>query len=76
MVMRETTEPRMNENSKRRRLVPIREALPYIGAGLTIAYELINSGQIIGVKLGGKTLVDLSSVDEFHKSLPRIGERA
>jgi hypothetical protein len=63
----------MNNTDKRRRLVPIREALPYIGCGLTICYELINSGQIIGVKLGGRTMVDLDSVDAYHKALPRIG---
>jgi excisionase family DNA binding protein len=63
----------MNENSKRRRLASVREACEYAGVGLTVLYRLINSGQIVGLKLHGKTLVDLSSIDEFHRKLPRIG---
>jgi excisionase family DNA binding protein len=72
----EPTEPRMNEDSRRRRLVTMRQALPYIGCGMTIAYELIHQKKITAVKMGGRTLVDLDSVDRFHASLPRVGEQA
>jgi excisionase family DNA binding protein len=66
----------MNENSKRRRLASVRDACEYIGCGTTVCYELINSGKIIGLKMGGKTLVDLDSIDEFHRKLPRVGAQA
>jgi hypothetical protein len=44
--------------------------------GKTKAYELIAQEQIRANKMGGKTLIDLDSIDEYHASLPRVESRA
>jgi excisionase family DNA binding protein len=40
--------------------------------GRTKAYELIAHERIRAYKMGGKTMIDLDSVDEYHTSLPRV----
>ncbi|WP_338833833.1 hypothetical protein [Bradyrhizobium septentrionale] len=40
------------------------------------AYELIAHERIRAYKMGGKTMIDLDSVDEYHASLPRVEARA
>ena len=42
----------------------------------TKAYALIAQERIRAYKMGGKTMIDLDSVDEYHASLPRIESRA
>jgi excisionase family DNA binding protein len=65
-----------NDNNKRRRLVEFKDGCRYGKFGKTKAYELIAHDRIRAYKMGGKTLIDLDSVDEYHASLPRVETRA
>jgi excisionase family DNA binding protein len=65
-----------NENKKQRRLVEFKGGCRYGKFGKTKAYELIAQEQIRAYKMGGKTMIDLDSVDEYHASLPRVESRA
>ncbi|WP_235885813.1 hypothetical protein [Bradyrhizobium niftali] len=61
-----------NENVKQRRLVEFKDGCRYGKFGRTKAYELIAHERIRAYKMGGKTMIDLNSVDEYHASLPRV----
>ena len=65
-----------NDDSKQRRLVEFKHGCRYGKFGKTKAYELIAQQRIRAYKMGGKTMIDLDSVDEFHASLPRVESRA
>jgi excisionase family DNA binding protein len=65
-----------NYNNKRRRLVEFKDGCRYGKFGKTKAYELIAHERIRAYKIGGKTMIDLDSVDEYHASLPRVEARA
>jgi excisionase family DNA binding protein len=65
-----------NDSNKGRRLVEFKDGCRYGKFGKTKAYELIAHGIIRAYKMGGKTLIDLDSVDEYHGSLPRVEMRA
>jgi excisionase family DNA binding protein len=65
-----------NDNNKRRRLVEFKDGCRYGKFGKTKAYELIAHERIRAYKMGGKTLIDLDSVDDYHASLPRVETRA
>ena len=65
-----------NNNNRKRRLVQFKEGCRYGKFGKTKAYELIAQQRIRAYKMGGKTLIDLDSVDEYHASLPRVESRA
>jgi excisionase family DNA binding protein len=65
-----------NDNNKRRRLVEFKDGCRYGKFGRTKAYELIAHERIRAYKMGGKTMIDLDSVDEYHASLPRLEARA
>jgi excisionase family DNA binding protein len=65
-----------NDDNKRRRLVEFKDGCRYGKFGKTKAYELIAQKRIRAYKMGGKTMIDLDSVDEYHASLPRIESRA
>jgi excisionase family DNA binding protein len=65
-----------NDYNKRRRLVEFKDGCRYGKFGKTKAYELIAHERIRAYKMGGKTLIDLDSVDEYHASLPRVETRA
>jgi hypothetical protein len=65
-----------NDSGKQRRLVEFKDGCRYGKFGKTKAYELIAQERIKAYKLGGKTMIDLDSVDEFHASLPRVESRA
>jgi excisionase family DNA binding protein len=65
-----------NDNNKRRRLVEFKDGCRYGKFGKTKAYELIAHERIRAYKMGGKTMIDLDSVDEYHASLPRVETRA
>jgi excisionase family DNA binding protein len=65
-----------NDNSKQRRLVEFKDGCRYGKFGKTKAYELIAQERIRAYKMGGKTMIDLDSVDEYHASLPRVESRA
>jgi excisionase family DNA binding protein len=65
-----------NDNNKRRRLVEFKDGCRYGKFGKTKAYELIAHERIRAYKMGGKTMIDLDSVDEYHASLPRLEARA
>lgn len=65
-----------NGNNKQRRLVEFKDGCRYGKFGKTKAYELIAQERIRAYKMGGKTMIDLDSVDEYHASLPRVESRA
>jgi len=65
-----------NDYSKQRRLVEFKDGCRYGKFGKTKAYELIAQERIRAYKMGGKTMIDLDSVDEYHASLPRVESRA
>lgn len=50
-----------------------KEACTYLNIGITTLHSLINRGAIEARKLGGKTLVDMRTVDRFCDGLPRLG---
>ncbi|PAY10502.1 hypothetical protein CK489_03320 [Bradyrhizobium sp. UFLA03-84] len=64
-----------NDSNKRRRLVELKDGCRYGKFGRTTAYELIARDKIKAYKMGGKTMIDLDSVDEYHASLPRVETR-
>ena len=66
----------INNDLVKRRLVEFKHGCRYGKFGRTKAYELIAQERIKAYKLGGKTMIDLDSVDEFHASLPRVESRA
>ena len=63
-------------SSAGRRLVEFKDGCRYGKFGKTKAYELIAEERIRAYKMGGKTMIDLDSVDEYHASLPRVVSRA
>ena len=65
-----------NDHNKQRRLVELKDGCRYGKFGKTKAYELIAQERIRAYKMGGKTMIDLDSVDEYHASLPRVESRA
>ena len=65
-----------NDVGKQRRLVEFKDGCRYGKFGKTKAYELIAQERIKAYKLGGKTMIDLDSVDQFHASLPKVESRA
>jgi hypothetical protein len=65
-----------NDNTKQRRLVEFKDGCRYGKFGKTKAYELVAQQRIKAFKMGGKTMIDLDSVDEYHASLPRVESRA
>jgi len=65
-----------NDNTRKRRFVEFKEGCRYGKFGKTKAYELIAQQRIRAYKMGGKTMIDLDSVDEYHASLPRVETRA
>lgn len=52
-------------------LLTINEFCRAINLGKTSVYKLINEGKVKAVKLGKKTLVPQSSVNDFISSLPK-----
>jgi excisionase family DNA binding protein len=65
-----------NNDNRQRRLVEFKDGCRYGKFGKTRAYELIAQKRIKAYKMGGKTMIDLDSVDEYHASLPRLEPRA
>jgi excisionase family DNA binding protein len=63
-------------DDRQRRLVEFKDGCRYGKFGKTKAYELIAQERIRAYKMGGKTMIDLDSVDEYHASLPRVESRA
>jgi excisionase family DNA binding protein len=65
-----------NNTTEQRRLVEFKDGCRHGKFGRTKAYELIAEERIRAYKMGGKTLIDLNSIDEYHASLPRVISRA
>lgn len=65
-----------SDHNKQRRLVEFKNGCRYGKFGKTKAYELIARQRIRAYKMGGKTMIDLDSVDEYHASLPKVESRA
>jgi excisionase family DNA binding protein len=63
-------------DNRQRRLAEFKDGCRYGKFGKTKAYELIAEERIRAYKMGGKTMIDLDSVDEYHASLPRVESRA
>ena len=55
-----------------RRLVEFKSGCRYGRFGGTKAYELIAAGKIKAYKLGHKTMLDLNTIDDYHKSLKEV----
>jgi hypothetical protein len=62
----------MDEHHQKRNLIPLKTALTKGGFGKTKAYELIDQEKIIAYKMGGKTMIDADSIDNYHLTLSRI----
>ena len=62
----------MDEHRQKRNLIPLKKALAKGGFGKTKAYELIDQEKIIAYRMGGRTMVDADSIDEYHLTLSRI----
>ena len=58
-----------------RRLAPLKEACRYGHFGKTLIYDLINAGTIKAYKRNRQTMVDLDSIDEYHRGLPPVVPR-
>lgn len=56
-------------------LLTLSEFCKAVNLGRTSVYKLINAGKVKALKLGKKTLVPRSSLDEFIASLPAYGEQ-
>ena len=54
------------------RLAEFKAACAYGKFGITKAYALIAAGKIHAYKDGRKSLIDLNSIDAYHRSLPRL----
>lgn len=65
-----------NDDNKRRRFAEFKDGYRYGKFGKTKAYELMANEMIRAYKMGGKTMIELDSVDEYHASLPRVETRA
>jgi excisionase family DNA binding protein len=63
------------EPTPRRRFAAVKAACKYGGFGVTKCYELIKEGRIRAYKFGGRTLIDLDSIDELHATLPPLRPR-
>ena len=57
-------------NPAHRPLMTIKQARDYVCLGNTKLHELLATGQIRAVKLGRRTMVDVSSLDAFIAKLP------
>lgn len=53
-----------------RRLVSIKEACQYGRISRSTLYTKLNAGTVMAYKRGGKTMVDLNSIDAMHAALP------
>ncbi len=56
-----------------RRAVPARAAFKMLGIGRTTGYRLISEGQLAAFKIGGKTLIEIASIDRLIATAPRAG---
>ena len=57
------------------RFAPIPNACALVGLGRTRLYQLAAAGEIVIRKSGRRSLVDLRSLDEYFRRLPRLGSR-
>lgn len=74
LVSRALTCAHVNQNGEKKMqpdLLTIPEFCHAVNLGKTSVYKLINQGKITALKLGKKTLVPRSSVEDFVASLPR-----
>ena len=53
-------------------LIPLKAASHYAGIGMTKAYDLIDSGSLVAVKIGVKTLITRESLESYIANLPRV----
>lgn len=57
---------------KSRRLIPRKDGFRKINCGTTFGHSLINRGLIKAYKMGGKTVLDEDSIDQYLASLPAV----
>ena len=53
-------------------LLRLPDACRFLGLGRSKVYELISQGEIEVVKVGGRTLVPMASLQEFVRRLPHL----
>ena len=56
----------------KKRFLSVHETTKVYSIGRTTLYGLISRGEIRALKAGGRTLVDVESVDAWADRLPRI----
>lgn len=59
-----------------RRYESFQETRLRIGIGKSSLRRLINEGLIVAIKFGTRTLIEVSSVNSFLDTLPRISKRS
>jgi hypothetical protein len=58
-----------------RRFISIREFCSAYGCGRTRTYDLIGAGQLLAVKNGPRTMIEVESAETWAASLPRFTSR-
>ncbi|MBY0510186.1 MAG: helix-turn-helix domain-containing protein [Rhodospirillaceae bacterium] len=56
---------------RRSALMSVREFTEHYPPCRTATYELLNSGQLVGVKVGSRTYITVESADAWAKGLPK-----
>jgi excisionase family DNA binding protein len=56
----------------KRNLLRVTAAFARLGCSRSQLYRLIQRGLVVAYKMGGRTMVDVDSIDAYHASLPRI----
>ena len=59
----------------RRRLHPITETASILGVSRTAVYQLVKSGDLHLVKIGGRSLIAASELDEYVARLRKTAAR-
>lgn len=55
-----------------RKYAGIAQTCATYGIGKSRLYQLIAAGEIVAVRYGAKTLIDLPSIDAYFERLPRV----
>jgi excisionase family DNA binding protein len=55
-----------------RKYAGIAQTCASYGIGKSRLYQLIAAGEIVAVRYGARTLIDLASIDAYFERLPRV----
>jgi len=61
----------MNQKSTEALALPITEAARLLGIGKTKLFDLVRTGALPAVRLGGRTLIRRADLEMFAAALPR-----